>query len=106
MRRIVLLFLLLAACSGPEPERPRPGPLFDDEGAAEVTCLRLVAADMRRAMGRLRREQYELLVLAYLRGIPYREPPARLKVPIGTVKSRIRPALQVLRAQLARDRES
>jgi hypothetical protein len=37
----VLCALLVAACGGSPPE---PGPVFDDEGRAEVTCLKHQAA--------------------------------------------------------------
>jgi hypothetical protein len=42
MRRLVVLYaLLLAACGTSQAE---PGPLFDDEGRTELTCLKHQAA--------------------------------------------------------------
>ena len=42
MRRLVLACVLLLAGCGASP--PEPGPLFDDEGRADVTCLKHQAA--------------------------------------------------------------
>lgn len=51
---------------------------------------------MKTILKRLPREQKEVILLAYYRGMTHREIAAKLKVPEGTVKSRLRLGLQKL----------
>ena len=56
---------------------------------------------MRRALGELKREQREALELAYFGGLTYEETAERLALPLGTLKSRIRAGLAILRGILS-----
>jgi RNA polymerase sigma-70 factor, ECF subfamily len=60
-----------------------------------------LAADVRRAVDALPPGEREAILLAYFGGHSYRETAALLDQPEGTVKSRIRSALQNLRRTLA-----
>ena len=55
---------------------------------------------VRAALTALPAEQQRVLELAYLQGLSHGEIAARLGVPLGTVKSRVRMAYQRLRAQV------
>ena len=55
---------------------------------------------LRRALDALPEEQRAVLVLGYFEGLTSREMAARLGVPIGTVKSRVKAAMSKLRAAL------
>lgn len=86
--------------------------------AASVDDLNLVAPDnpeqdamrmvegrvVRAALAELPPEQREVVELAYFAGLAYPEVAARMGIPLGTVKSRMRLALERLRVLLrARD---
>jgi len=60
----------------------------------------LAKEDVRSALARLPDEQRESIELAYLGGFSYPEIAAKLNVPLGTVKSRMRLGLQKLRGLL------
>jgi len=68
----------------PEPE---PG---------EQVWTQSVAARVGVALGCLTAPQREVLELAYFRGLTQREMAARLAIPLGTVKTRVRTALRRL----------
>ncbi len=61
------------------------------------------AAKVRAALGRLPEEQAEAMRLAYYEGLTQSEIATRLDTPLGTVKSRMRLALQRLRDALDSD---
>ncbi|HZT96418.1 MAG TPA: sigma-70 family RNA polymerase sigma factor [Chloroflexota bacterium] len=61
----------------------------------------LTAERVRGAMGELSAEQRETIRLAYYGGLSQSEIAERMGVPLGTVKGRIRGAVQRLRALLA-----
>jgi RNA polymerase sigma factor (sigma-70 family) len=61
------------------------------------------AAQLRAAMERLPREQYEVLALAYFADLSQAEIAAQLAVPLGTVKARTFRGLRRLATLLAED---
>lgn len=63
------------------------------------------ARDVAAALGRLPAEQREVIELAYFSGLSQSEIAARTSLPLGTVKTRARLALEKLRAPLAQHRE-
>ncbi len=71
--------------------------------AAEVEAevhLAALGDDVRRAVDELASEEREAIVLAYFGGHSYRETATLLGAPEGTVKSRIRRGLELLRRSL------
>ncbi|MFN8559693.1 MAG: sigma-70 family RNA polymerase sigma factor [Dehalococcoidia bacterium] len=72
----------------------------DDDPERDV--LSAVSGDaIRAAVAALPAEQRAAVELAYFAGLPYPEIANRIGVPLGTVKSRLRLALQRLRDSLA-----
>jgi RNA polymerase sigma factor (sigma-70 family) len=67
---------------------------------AEMTVRRLRDASVRRALDRLPEDQRAVLVLAYYHGLSQSALSARLGLPLGTVKARMRRALVALRGLL------
>lgn len=61
----------------------------------------VVGFAVRRALGELKPEQREALTLAYFGGLTYEETAERLALPLGTLKSRIRAGLAILRGVLS-----
>lgn len=57
-------------------------------------------ARVRAAMSDLSEDQHRVLELAYVEGLTQQEVAQRLRIPLGTVKSRIRLAMQHLRSKL------
>jgi RNA polymerase sigma-70 factor (ECF subfamily) len=62
---------------------------------------KIVDLSVRKALAGLAREQREALELAYFGGLTYEETAARLALPLGTLKSRIRAGLARMKAYLA-----
>lgn len=80
--------------------------LVDDEGslladaAAPAEGGRDMRLSVRQALGTLTIEQRQAVTLTYLGGFTYDETAARLDVPLGTLKSRLRAGIHRLREQL------
>ena len=55
---------------------------------------------MRAALAQLPPDQHEVVVLSYIDGLSHGEIAARLGLPLGTVKSRMRIAYQRIRVAL------
>ncbi|XVV05994.1 hypothetical protein ACQPW3_11655 [Actinosynnema sp. CA-248983] len=67
MRRLIVLCAVLVGCSAVEPAPPDPGPVFDNEGAADVSCLQHQPQPpgARYTDDRIRRTDEVLPVLRY-----------------------------------------
>ena len=64
---------------------------------------RLVARELRAAVAGLTEAQRQVIELAYFRGMSQSEMAERLNLPLGTVKSRVRTALQQLAQVMVAD---
>jgi RNA polymerase sigma-70 factor, ECF subfamily len=69
-------------------------------GRAETQEAPVQLHEIRRAVDRLPREQSEALLLHWLHGLKYEEVAAKLKLPLGTVQSRISRARKALRIMI------
>jgi RNA polymerase sigma-70 factor, ECF subfamily len=72
----------------------------DEPDAATLGIESAMAADIRDELGGLPDEQHEVLKLAYYGGFTHHEIAEMLKLPLGTVKSRMRLGLERLRRGL------
>jgi RNA polymerase sigma-70 factor (ECF subfamily) len=72
----------------------------DDADVVSEALRRVEAIRVQRALGTLSADQRAAIVLAYYGGYTQREIAARLGVPLGTVKTRMRDGLLRLRAAL------
>jgi RNA polymerase sigma-70 factor (ECF subfamily) len=72
----------------------------ESEGPEEMAERDLRRERLRAAIARLPAEQREVLSLAYFRGYSHSQIAVHLGQPLGTVKTRIRLAMQKLRADL------
>jgi len=79
---------------GSDSADPRPGP----DAASQAQDR---AALVRAALAALEPAERELLELAVLQHLPYKDVAALLEIPVGTVKSRVFYALRRLRQRLA-----
>lgn len=77
-------------------ETPHP----DGQSVERDVDLRQQQANIRAAMAQIPAEQRDALALAYFQGYTQEEIAARLGQPLGTVKTRIRLAMQKLRSLL------
>jgi RNA polymerase sigma-70 factor (ECF subfamily) len=70
------------------------------DGPEETVELALQRQRVRAAVAQLPPDQQEVLALAYFKGYTHREIAEALGQPLGTVKTRIRLAMQKLRRML------
>jgi len=70
---------------------------FDDRSSFEVMASFETGLQVRQAMEKLSRQQREVLDLAFFHSLTQAEISARLEVPLGTVKARIRRGMMKLR---------
>jgi RNA polymerase sigma-70 factor, ECF subfamily len=68
---------------------------------AEVVELRIVSEQVGLALDRLPDAQRQAVALAHLGGYSHSEVSAILRIPVGTVKTRIRAGISRLREELA-----
>jgi RNA polymerase sigma-70 factor, ECF subfamily len=83
--------------------RPTEVSLLDTEPAGfgcEAANTAIATVTMRRAIGRLSSDHRSVLTELYVKGHTLDETAARLRVPVGTVKSRAHYATQYLRKAL------
>jgi RNA polymerase sigma-70 factor (ECF subfamily) len=74
-------------------------------GAEDPSAARTVlSVTLEKVLGTLKPEHRQALELAYFGGLTYEETAARLRLPIGTLKTRIRSALLLLRERLTERR--
>lgn len=78
------------------------GPVTDAEPSGPAGLPVVDTADVSQALGRLSQEHRAVLLLGVVEGFTCQEISKILRVPIGTVMSRLSRARQALRAQLAR----
>jgi RNA polymerase sigma-70 factor (ECF subfamily) len=81
-------------------ESTRPEQRFQALPAPLVLAEAAEHQDVRDALAALPAEQRDALFLAFFQGLSHQEIAARLRTPVGTVKARIRQALQTLQQQL------
>jgi len=79
---------------------PQPDPVDEQPDAATRLVQREDANEVRQAMAALPEPQRRAVTLAYFDGLTYPEVAAREGIPIGTVKSRMRLAMDRLRGVL------
>jgi RNA polymerase sigma-70 factor (ECF subfamily) len=70
----------------------------------ETVAQRLQAQDVRNALDNLPEDQRTTINLAYFGGLTQTQIAAQMRVPLGTVKGRMRLALEKLREMLAKGR--
>lgn len=84
---------------------PELDPVDDGLGPGEQALVALAGEQARQALERLTPRKRQAIVLAYWGGYTQREIAALTRTPIGTVKTRLRSALQDLGAGLPRSSE-
>ena len=75
------------------------GQIPTDEAAEQ----NLEGERVRRALDKLPPAQQEVILLSYFKGLSQSEIAAHLNQPLGTVKTRVRLAMQKLRVELEQD---
>ncbi len=71
-----------------------------DEPVERTVMQRETAAEVRGAVSELKPEQQELIELVYFQGMTQQQISEQLDLPLGTVKTRIRSAIQALRKRM------
>lgn len=91
----------------------RQRPVGSDDTGADASLLvakdnageqKLLAVSLQKVLATLKPEQRQALELAYFGGLTYEETAERLSLPLGTLKSRIRTGLALLRERLTEGR--
>jgi RNA polymerase sigma-70 factor (ECF subfamily) len=77
---------------------PESGPWVPDRQHAHA-----LSDEIERGLRRLSIEQRSVLVVTYYLDLPLAEAAATLRIPLGTMKSRLNRALEALRASLEAD---
>jgi RNA polymerase sigma-70 factor, ECF subfamily len=72
----------------------------DEPGGEEMLSRKQAQAHVARALQEIPPEQREVLILSFVEDVPQSEIAARLSLPLGTVKSRMRLAYSRLRKSL------
>jgi RNA polymerase sigma-70 factor (ECF subfamily) len=80
-----------------------PGALLDGHNPETVTELSLQRSRILAAVAQLPADQQQALALAYFKGYSHRQIAEELGQPLGTIKTRIRLAMQKLRQLLPDD---
>ena len=88
----------MADCAGGRGGESKPSNGVGDP--VEYTKLEFVRGHLKEALGTLRPEQREVVVLAYFGGLTHSEISKQLDQPLGTVKTRMRLAMKKLRGIL------
>jgi RNA polymerase sigma-70 factor (ECF subfamily) len=83
-------------------EAATPAPHSNLNNPEEVVELSLRREQVRAAVAQLPAEQQQVLALAYFRGYTHRQMAEQLEQPLGTIKTRLRLAMQKLR-QILKD---
>lgn len=84
-------------------KRPLPeelGEVETEDDASQIIALEQEARQLKRALGRLKQEQREVIERAYLGELTHQEISKETGLPLGTIKSRIRLGLDRLRHEL------
>jgi RNA polymerase sigma-70 factor (ECF subfamily) len=84
------------------PHADNPSPMVAGSGPDEAFDLREQARVVRQALTVLKPEERQVIETAFFSELTYYEVAARLKQPLGTVKTRIRSGLGKLRQALAK----
>lgn len=86
----------------PDPEDPlfQPDP---EPGGMQALSSQQVAERVRHSIGGLPDDQRSVLRAAFYDGLTHSEIAAHLRLPLGTVKSRMRLAFRAMRAELGED---
>jgi len=71
-----------------------------DEPVERTVMQRETATEVRDAVNELKPDQQELIELVYFKGLTQQQISDQLNLPLGTVKTRIRSAIQALRKLL------
>lgn len=90
-----------AAEPHPEPDRLRPDLYREDAGPLELCAAFERSSHVRAALAELSEKEQRLLALAFFQGLSHREIAARTHMPLGSVKTVLRRAVETLRARLA-----
>jgi RNA polymerase sigma-70 factor (ECF subfamily) len=81
---------------------PLSDTMTNDADVAEEATQSVASDQVREALGTLTPEQREAIALAYYEGYTQREIAERLRIPLGTVKTRMRDGMLRLRRTLGR----
>lgn len=74
-----------------------------DPGPEDLAVQAWERQRVREALSRLTEEQRTVLLLAYFEGLSHQQIAQHLRLPLGTVKSRLRAAMQMLRRYLVEE---